>query len=105
MAFCCLQGFPLQRSIAFLPLSVNLIGNGQFLATFGAARCQNSATVGGLHTVTETVLVVSLAVVGLECTFHCMFCFYYLLFESLLWVSGCKVSERLTNRKDKLPFF
>lgn len=32
-------------------------------------------------------------------------CFYFLLFESLLYVSGCKVSERRKNCKGNLYFF
>lgn len=55
-----------------LALAVYLIGYGQLLATLGAACGQYATTVGGLHTMAETMLVVSLAVVGLECTFHCV---------------------------------
>jgi len=51
-------------------LSVTLVGNGQLLAAFGAAGSQYTATIGGSHSLTETMLVVPSAVVGLECSFH-----------------------------------
>jgi len=63
---------------AFLAFSVNFVGYGELLAPFCAARSQDSAAVGRLHTFAETVLVMSFAVVWLECTFHCFM--FYLFF-------------------------
>ena len=44
---------------------------GQLLAAFGTACGQHLPTVGGSHSLTETVLVDSLPARGLECSFHC----------------------------------
>ena len=49
---------------------MTLVGYGQLLATFCAARSQYAATVSGSHSLTETVLVVATAIVGLERSFH-----------------------------------
>ena len=51
-------------------LAVTLVRNGEFLATLGAAGSEHAAAIGCQHTFTETVLILSLAVVGLECSFH-----------------------------------
>ena len=48
-----------------------LVRDGELLAAFGAAGCQHAAAIGGQHTFTETVFVLSSAIVGLECSFHC----------------------------------
>lgn len=60
----CSFHFPLQL------FAVMLIGNGQLLAALGTAGSQYAATVGGGHSLTETMLVAPSAVVGLECSFH-----------------------------------
>lgn len=58
---------------------MNLVGYGKFLATFGATGGQDATAIGGLHTLTEAVLVITLAIVGLECSFHS--CFLSCLFQ------------------------
>ena len=66
-----------------LVLAVNLVRYGQLLATLGATSCQYATTVSRLHTLTETMLVVSLSVVRLECSFH----FRYAVFIFLICIS------------------
>ena len=58
-------------------LAVTLVGDGQLLTTFRTTGSQHAAAISGGHTFTETVLVLSPAVVGLKCTFHnaIFFCF------------------------------
>ena len=56
-----------------LVLAVYFIGNGQLLAALGTTSGQYAATISRLHALTETMFVVSLAVVGLECSFHCVY--------------------------------
>ena len=51
-------------------LAVFLIGNGQLLATLGTAACQYTTTIGSGHSLTETMLVGTATVRGLECSFH-----------------------------------
>lgn len=60
---------------------MDFVGHGELFAAFGAAGCQDAAAIGRLHTLAEAVLVVALAVVGLECSFHCCGC---CLFEEVL---------------------
>ena len=60
---------------------MNFVRHGQLLATLSATRCQYATAVGCLHTLTETMLVISLSVVGLECSFH--FCYAVLIYISL----------------------
>ncbi len=59
---------------------MTLVGYGQLLATLGTARGQYSATVGGGHSLTEAMLVVPSAVVGLECSFHRFISFLLFLY-------------------------
>lgn len=47
-----------------------LVANCQFFATFGTAVSQNFAATCRQHALAEAVLVISLAVVWLECPFH-----------------------------------
>ena len=61
-----------------LVLAMNFVRHGQLLATFGATSSQYATTISSLHTLTETMLVVSFSVVGLECSFH--FCYAVFLF-------------------------
>jgi len=51
---------------------------GQFLATMSATGSQYATTVGGSHSLKETVFVATLALRRLECTFH----FLLLVFKS-----------------------
>ena len=60
----------MERSADLLVLTMNFVRHGQLFATFGTTSGQNATTVSCLHTLTETMLVVSLSVVGLECSFH-----------------------------------
>ena len=66
-----------------LLLAMNFVRHGQLLATLSATRCQYATAVGCLHTLTETMLVISLSVVGLECSFH----FCYAVFLFLIYIS------------------
>lgn len=59
--------------------AVVLVRNGELLSSLGAACCQHSAAIGCSHSFTESVLVLSLSVRGLECSFH-LFIFFTLLF-------------------------
>jgi hypothetical protein len=52
-----------------------LIRYGQLLTAFGTTGSQHAATILGSHSLTESVLVHSPAVVGLECSFHLYFLF------------------------------
>lgn len=58
-------------------LAVTLVGDGELLTTFGTTGSEHAAAISGGHTFTETVLVLSSAVVGLKCSFHnaIFFCF------------------------------
>jgi hypothetical protein len=38
-------------------LDCRFVGDGQFFAAFGSARCENLATVGGSHSLAESVFV------------------------------------------------
>ena len=53
--------------------------NGQFLAAVTTARSQDAATVGRRHSLAEAVLVDTLAVGGLECSFHYFLFLYFTL--------------------------
>lgn len=46
-------------------------GNCKAETAFGATTSENLAAIGGGHTGTEAVLVNSLSVRRLECSFHC----------------------------------
>jgi hypothetical protein len=50
---------------------------GQFLTTMSATGSQYATTVGGSHSLKETVFVATLALRRLECTFH-LFSFGFL---------------------------
>ena len=66
-----------------LLLAMNFVRHGQLFATLSATGCQYTTAVGCLHTLTETMLVISLSVVGLECSFH----FCYAVFLFLIYIS------------------
>ena len=61
-------------------LAVYFVRNRELLTAFGTTRSQNATTVSSRHALTETMLVVSLAIVGLERSFHCCFISILLLF-------------------------
>ena len=66
-------------------LAVTLVGNGELLTTLRTTGSQHAAAISGGHTFTETVLVLSSAIVGLKCTFHNAI---FLLFCCLRWSNG-----------------
>lgn len=79
----------------FSSLAVNFVGDGQFLATFGATRSEHATTVCSLHALTKTVFVVSLSVVRLECSFHCVYVIFLIIrsfcFDGLTHEAGAKL--------------
>jgi hypothetical protein len=77
-----------------------LIANAQLFAAFSAAGSQHAATVLGSHSLTETVLVHSSAIVGLECSFHRFFYVLFVLFLNL----GCKSTHFFLNNKELCDF-
>jgi hypothetical protein len=58
---------------------VILVADGQLLATLGTTGGQHTTAVGGSHSLTEAMLVVATAIVGLERSFH------NLMFVSILY--------------------
>lgn len=70
-----------------LALAVDFVGYGQFFAPLGTACGEYAATVGSLHTMAETVLVVSFPVVRLECSFHCDYAVFYIS-VGISWAFG-----------------
>ena len=52
-------------------LTVTFVGNSELLTTLSTTCGEHAAAISCQHTFTETVLILSLAVVGLECSFHC----------------------------------
>lgn len=67
---------PIRTQSGYKPASVllliNGIANGQALATLGTTTAQNSAAPTIFHTGHETLLVDTLTIVRLECSFHCL---------------------------------
>ena len=62
------------RQLLFL--SVVFVRNCQLCAAFCTTCCQYATAVLCGHSLTETVLVLSLSVRGLECSFHCLIFLY-----------------------------
>ena len=75
--------------MAYLVFAMNFVRHGQLLAALCAAGSQYAASVGRLHALTETMFVVSFAVVGLECSFHCV----YAVFVCCLGLRGLPERE------------
>lgn len=69
----------LRRGLVSSLHAVVLVRNSELLSSLGAACSQHSASIGCSHSFTESVLVLSLSVRGLECSFH-LFIFFTLLF-------------------------
>ena len=93
-----------------LALAVYFVRNGQFLAALGTTSGQYAATISRLHALTETMLVVSLPVVGLECSFHfCILVFVLWLVHDrafgVLRSSGCKVTKIIPFGETFTVFF
>lgn len=80
----------IQKRKQGLLLAVYLVRNSELLTTFCTTSSEYAATISRQHALTETVLVVSLSVVGLECPFHCFM--FYFLFRSMQKFS-CKNSN------------
>lgn len=57
-----------------------MIAYGKVNATFGATTGEDLAAFGGRHSFAETVLVNSLAIRGLECSFHCLYSVFSFLY-------------------------
>ena len=72
--------------------SVVFAWNSKLLAALLATSRKNAATILGLHTQAETMLVDALAIVGLECSFHCYLsiCFSFFIAE----IHSCSCSEQ-----------
>jgi hypothetical protein len=71
------------------------------LAALLATSRKNAATILGLHTQAETMLVDALAIVGLECSFHCYLsiCFSFLLLKFTIVLARNK--DSLASKIDK----
>lgn len=76
---------PLSCGAYILLLAVYFVRHSQFFAALSATRSQYATTISRLHTLTETMLVVSFSVVGLECSFHCVMLFFCLIYISSEW--------------------
>ena len=83
-----------------LLLSVVFVRNCQLCATLCATCCQYATAVLCGHSLTETVLVLSLSVRGLECSFHCLIFLYVFLFKSTLGHSARKITLFFWNGKE-----
>ena len=71
---------------------MNFVRNGQLLATFCTTSCQYATAISSLHTLTETMLVVSLTIVGLECSFHFLLCYFF-----VFWYTYHRAGKVSTN--------
>ena len=60
----------MQLLMQLLLLSVVFVRNGQLCTSLCATSCQYATAILCSHSLTETVLVLSLSVRGLECSFH-----------------------------------
>jgi len=80
-----------------------LIRYRQLLAAFGTTGSQHAAAILGGHSLTETVLVCSPAVVGLECSFHLSFlfiCYYFSLWAAKVVISfhSTKILQEISTQ-------
>ena len=80
---------------------MNFVRHGQLFATLSTTGCQYATTVGSLHTLTKTMLVISLSVVGLECSFH----FCYAVFLFLIYISLSEKGQHLPLLQTSRPRF
>ena len=102
-----------------LLLTVVFVRNCQFCTSLCATSCQYAAAILCSHSLTETVLVLSLSVRGLECSFHRLIFLYVLVkkyfalfsvqnyFFFLEWQRFCKVILLLNKKESNtlLSFF
>ena len=80
-----------------LLLAVYFIRYGELLTAFGTTRSQNATAVCSGHTLTETMLVVSLAIVGLERSFHFLYRYYCCSVQcSRIRHSDSKISKKIS---------
>lgn len=63
---------------------LSFVGNGQSLSAFSTTCGQHFSTVGGRHSLAETVLVCSLSQGRLECSFHFSAIFFVSFFVKIL---------------------
>ena len=82
-------------SFCFFLFSVMFTGNAKRFATLSATSRKYAATIRCFHTMTETVLVHSLSVVGLKCSFHCLI--LYLLLSNLFHVPCTMYNVRFSS--------
>jgi hypothetical protein len=89
---------------------LSLVGDGQSFSAFAAAGGQHFSTVGGGHSLAETVLVGSFSQRGLECSLHnilCCFCYRSGGLEPLfpLNLEVQKYTKKSIYRQKNHPFF
>lgn len=77
-------------------LLAQMVRNRQVKTTFCATTGKDFAAVGGRHASAETVLVDSLAVGGLECSFHCL-CMSRLFIVEIF--RGANLQQKIRRRK------
>ena len=75
----CITSFILFCRRELLLLAVEFVRNCQFLTALCTTGSQYATTISGSHSLTETVLVLSLSQRRLECSFHCFVLFYFVL--------------------------
>lgn len=78
--------------------TVVLVRNGEFLATFSATCSQYATAIGGSHSFTETVFVLSFSVRRLECSFHCYILFMLLANNRLIRAAKIETFFKLTKK-------
>jgi hypothetical protein len=74
-----------------LLLTTAFVGYGQFLSAFSTACSQYATTVSGSHSLQKAVFVTTLALRGLECTFHC---FISLILFNNRFVFSARLAKR-----------
>ena len=70
-------------------------------AAFGATTCKDLASVSGRHSLTETMLVNSLSVRRLKCSFHCRI----LIFVLIIHNSECKFKQFFPSDQHSADIF
>ena len=80
--------------------SVVFAWNSKLLAALLATSRKNAATILGLHTQAETMLVDALAIVGLECSFHCYLSICFSFFIAEIHSCSC-LKQRFACFKDR----
>lgn len=92
---------PRPISFGLSVLERRLIRYGQLLAALCTTGSQHLATVGGSHSLTETVLVDSLPARRLERSFHCHSCIVFIVSAHF---AECKGISNIVNNQ-KIPLF